>query len=83
MVSSVAPKVKPTVSLPAMLAWYTMYPVATNEVVVDTATENVAADEDVLHTLIVDTTVAVEAGTVYSVSAVPIVPVDAIAPKRL
>jgi hypothetical protein len=60
-----------------------MYPAATNEVVVEIAMLNVAAEEDVLHTVIVLTTVAVADGTVYSVSAVPIVPVDASAPSRL
>ena len=60
-----------------------MYPEATKDVVVDTAMENVAALADVLHTVIVEMTAAVAAGQVYSVSAVPIVPVDAIAPRRL
>ena len=43
----------------------------------------VAVVAEVLQIVIVDTTVDVEAGTVYKVLAVPIVPLPSIAPRRL
>ena len=57
--------------------------VVEKDVVVDTPREYVAAVEDLLHTIRLETTVDVEAGQVYKVSAVPITPVDARAPSLL
>ena len=81
--SKVIPKVRPIVSLPAIAAADTISCPAINELVVLVEILKVPAVAEVLQIVIVEITVAVNAGTVYKVLAVAIVPLPAAAPRRL
>ena len=83
VVSNVIPIVKPRVSLPAIAAADTISCPPINDVVVLVEILKVPAVPEVLQTVIVEITVAVDAGTVYKVLAVAIVPLPAAAPRRL
>lgn len=69
-------------SFAGTVASNTIYPESSKELVVLTLTLYVAEAESLLQTATVETTAEI-AVQLYSVSAVPIVPVDTSAPSRL